>query len=125
MTMQQIKRKIELELENKRDELFEMIDSFVEDQKKLVYNVWCCQNYIYVIIHNFRLGQSINEDGFSTVNRICQEIDNTLLMTGYVSLLLSFLISKLKKILKVYDQKKSIIILILSALILKVFVPER
>jgi hypothetical protein len=34
MTMQQIKRKIELELENKRDELYETIDSFVENQKK-------------------------------------------------------------------------------------------
>ena len=34
MTMQQIKRKIELELENKRDELYDTIDSFVDNQKK-------------------------------------------------------------------------------------------
>jgi hypothetical protein len=34
MTMQQIKRKIELELENKRDELYHSIDVFVENQKK-------------------------------------------------------------------------------------------
>lgn len=33
MTMQQIKRKIELELENKRDELYHSIDAFVENQK--------------------------------------------------------------------------------------------
>ena len=34
MTMQQIKRKIELELENKRDELFNSIETFVDNQKK-------------------------------------------------------------------------------------------
>lgn len=34
MTMQQIKRKVELELENKRDELLNSIDLFVENQKK-------------------------------------------------------------------------------------------
>jgi hypothetical protein len=34
MTMQQIKRKVELELENKRDELYSSIDQFVENQKK-------------------------------------------------------------------------------------------
>lgn len=34
MTMQQIKRKVELDLENKRDELFNSIDAFVENQKK-------------------------------------------------------------------------------------------
>jgi hypothetical protein len=34
MTMQQIKRKVELELENKRDELYNSIDAFVENQKK-------------------------------------------------------------------------------------------
>ena len=37
MTMQQIKRKVELELENKRDELYSSIDQFVENQKK--YNI--------------------------------------------------------------------------------------
>ena len=44
MTMQQIKRKIELELENKRDELFETIDSFVDNQKKYPFlqNIICC-----------------------------------------------------------------------------------
>lgn len=34
MTMQQIKRKVELELENKRDELIHSIDNFVDNQKK-------------------------------------------------------------------------------------------
>jgi hypothetical protein len=34
MTLQQIKRKVELELENKRDELFHSVDAFVENQKK-------------------------------------------------------------------------------------------
>ena len=34
MTMQQIKRKVELELENKRDELYHSIDNFVDSQKK-------------------------------------------------------------------------------------------
>jgi hypothetical protein len=34
MTMHQIKRKIELELENKRDELFDFIDNFADNQKK-------------------------------------------------------------------------------------------
>ena len=36
MTMQQIKRKVELDLENKRDELFNSIDTFVESQKKYI-----------------------------------------------------------------------------------------
>ena len=36
MTMHQIKRKVELELENKRDELFSAVDSFCENQKKFV-----------------------------------------------------------------------------------------
>jgi len=36
MTMQQIKRKVELELENKRDELLASVDNFCENQKKLV-----------------------------------------------------------------------------------------
>jgi hypothetical protein len=35
MTMQQIKRKVELELENKRDELLATVDNFCENQKKL------------------------------------------------------------------------------------------
>ncbi len=34
MTMNQIKRKVELELENKRDELFSSVDSFCDNQKK-------------------------------------------------------------------------------------------
>jgi hypothetical protein len=34
MTLQQIKRKVELELENKRDELFHSVDTFVDNQKK-------------------------------------------------------------------------------------------
>ena len=34
MTMQQIKRKVELDLENKRDELYSSVDAFCENQKK-------------------------------------------------------------------------------------------
>ncbi len=34
MTMQQIKRKVELELENKRDELYNTVETFCENQKK-------------------------------------------------------------------------------------------
>ena len=34
MTMNQIKRKVELELETKRDELYNSIDAFIENQKK-------------------------------------------------------------------------------------------
>lgn len=37
MTMQQIKRKVELELENKRDELYNSIDAFMENQKKFFH----------------------------------------------------------------------------------------
>lgn len=59
MAMQQIKRKVELELENKRDELFNSIDTFVENQK--------------------RISQSINDDTFQTSDRICKEIDNVIL----------------------------------------------
>ncbi|RMZ98920.1 hypothetical protein BpHYR1_053538 [Brachionus plicatilis] len=61
MTMQQIKRKIELELENKRDELFSSIDAFVDNQKKI--------------------NSSINEDTFQTSERICEQIENFLLNT--------------------------------------------
>ncbi|CAF0870248.1 unnamed protein product [Brachionus calyciflorus] len=61
MTMQQIKRKVELELENKRDELFNSIDAFVENQKKI--------------------NTSINEDTFQTSERICEQIENFLLNT--------------------------------------------
>jgi hypothetical protein len=34
MTMQQIKRKVELDLENKRDELYHSIENFVDSQRK-------------------------------------------------------------------------------------------
>jgi hypothetical protein len=34
MTMQQLRRKIELELENKRDELYAFIDNFADGQKR-------------------------------------------------------------------------------------------
>ena len=34
LTLQQIKRKIELELENKRDELLNAVDTFIDNQKR-------------------------------------------------------------------------------------------
>lgn len=46
MTMQQIKRKVELELENKRDELFAAVDNFCEDQKKFGLNLFNIFNRI-------------------------------------------------------------------------------
>lgn len=61
MTMNQIKRKIELELENKRDELFSSVESFCDNQKKL--------------------GTSVNEDSFQSAERVCDEIENLLLNT--------------------------------------------
>ena len=39
MTMQQIKRKFELELEKKRDEMYTAIDSFVNSQKRQARDV--------------------------------------------------------------------------------------
>ena len=45
MTLQQIKRKVELELENKRDELFHSVDAFVENQKKYEFNFKYLQIY--------------------------------------------------------------------------------
>ncbi len=61
MTMNQIKRKVELELENKRDELFSSVDSFCDNQKKLSI--------------------SVNEDSFQSAERVCDEIENLVLNT--------------------------------------------
>ncbi len=61
MTMNQIKRKVELELESKRDELFSSVDSFCDNQKKL--------------------STSVNEDSFQSAERVCDEIENLLLNT--------------------------------------------
>lgn len=59
MTMNQIKRKVELELENKRDELYSSVESFCDNQKKL--------------------SVSVNEDSFQSAERVCDEIENLLL----------------------------------------------
>ena len=63
MTMNQIKRKVELELESKRDELFSSVESFCDNQKKL--------------------STSVNEDSFQSAERVCDEIENLLLNTEY------------------------------------------
>ena len=54
MTMQQIKRKIELELENKRDELFNSIEMFVENQKKFAFSLTKIEGAIGVKLFKIR-----------------------------------------------------------------------